>query len=69
MVISQDAHILIDLNRLAIEQFNAFAFAPPAHLQPTLDFFQVKNMGGLTRLKHHVVGDIDQRVDTALPTT
>ena len=69
LVVGNHADLGVQGNRVAIEQPELLTGTGPAHLQTAVDFFQIKNMGRSTQLKHHVVGDVHQRADAALPAT
>ena len=69
LVVGNHANLGIQRNGVAVEQLQLLAGTGPAHLQTTVDFFQIKDVGRATQLKHDVVGDVYQRADAALPAT
>ena len=68
-IVGDDADFIVHFGGIAVEQFELFARLAPAHRQATGDFLEVKNMGGLAGLEHHVIGDIHQGAHTALAAT
>ena len=69
LVVGNHADLGVQGNRVAVEQLELLAGAGPAHLQTTMDFFQIKDVRGAAQLEHHVVGNVHQRADAALPAT
>ena len=52
---------LVELDRLAVEQLQRLAGAPPAHVEAAVDLRQVERVRRPAQLEHHVVGDVHQR--------
>ena len=68
-IVGDHAHFAIDRDGVAIEQLERLAGLPPAHVQAAMNLVEVKNMRRPAQLKHHVIGNIDQRSDAALAAT
>ncbi|CRE10820.1 Uncharacterised protein [Bordetella pertussis] len=54
------AHLGVQRDGLAVEQFERFAFARPAHGEIAADLVEIEHMRGTPHLEHDVVGNIDQ---------
>ena len=67
--VGNHADLRVHSNRRSVEQLELFAGTAPAHVETALDPVQVEDVGGPAILKHHVVRNVDQRSDTALPAT
>ncbi|MNN33913.1 hypothetical protein D3C81_1476920 [compost metagenome] len=50
---------------LAVQQDYLLAFFRHAHADTAFDLVQIEGMHGLAEFEHHVVGDVDCRVDAA----
>src|ERR1700712_1710194 len=57
----------IEFDRVAIEQFKRLALLAPAHLNAAMDLVQVEHMRRTAEFEHHVIRNIDERGNTALP--
>src|SRR5690606_9873582 len=65
-IVGDHADLLVERDRLAIEQLQRFAGAPPAHREAAVDLRQVEDVRGTPQLEHHVVRDVHERRDGAL---
>ncbi len=67
--IGDDAHRLVELDRVAVQELQRLALLGPAHGQAIVDLVEVEDVAGATELEHHIVRDVDQRRHRALAAT
>ncbi len=65
LMIRNDQRIAAQGDFLAIQQNQLFAFFSHTNPDAALDFIQIKRVQRLAQLEHHIVSDINNRVDTA----
>ena len=66
-VVGDAQHLRVDLDLLLVQQQHVLALAAPAHVDPPRELVEVVDVQRPAELEHHVVGDVDQRRDRALP--
>src|SRR5690606_14288316 len=62
-----DAHGFVELDALSVEQLERHAAPAPAHFQRAFDAVEIEDVRRPAELEHHVVRDVDERGDAALP--
>ena len=66
VVVGDDTDFVVELDGVAIEQLERFARLAPAHFEPAMHLVEIEHVRRAAELKHHVVGNVDQRCDRAL---
>ncbi len=68
-IVGDHADLLVDLDRVAVQQFERLALAPPAHGEAAVNLVQIEDVRRAAEFEHHVVRDIDQRSHRTLAAT
>ncbi len=66
VLIGDHAHLVVELDRVAVQQLELFADAAPANAQAPMDLVQVEHVARPAELEHHIVGDVHERAHRAL---
>ena len=67
-VIGDAQHLLVNLHFLLVQEQDLLALAPPAHVDGAAQLVEVVDVQRAAELEHHIVRDIDERADRALPS-
>ena len=65
LAVGDHQHVVLQINGLLVQQFQALALAGKTHVDIAVQLVQIESMQRLPQLKQHVVGHIDQRADAA----
>ena len=58
--------VSVEFNRIAVQQFQRFAFLAPAYLDATVNLIEIEHVRRTSEFQHHVIRDIDERRNAAL---